>query len=367
MTNPPALFDVLIVYSGGLAMSAHLAKEKDNFPFSLDGPRKHYNNAYAYFLEICNSNGLSAAFSTSSDIIGAGTCSSYWLYDKKAWRKVDRPAYSKLIFDKFYKTKNSLPLRKLLFSSSSVKPFTSDRMHSLFSDKLKTYDELQEFTIPTVIIEEGSKDSIERALKELAVLKGRHPNEADFADPLVLKDRFGAGGNNIHKIAENVPEAIFNIMNKNKHISFVLQPFMRFESGYSYHDPKKSTDIRLIYHRGEIVQTYVREAKEGDFRCNEHQGGTLTYTSLKSIPAEIIKLSQKISQSLKDKDSLFALDFIVSNDGNVYLLEGNSRPGIDWDLSLEANEREAKQLIRGIVKELLRRVKVEPASISVVT
>ncbi|GAF85510.1 unnamed protein product, partial [marine sediment metagenome] len=105
-----------------------------------------------------------------------------------------------------------------------------------------------------------------------------------------------------------------------------------------------------------IIQTYIRIAKKGDFRCNEHAGGLLKYISKSEILLEIKKVSKRIVDILNKKFSLYALDFIISNNGNIYLLEANTGPGLDWNLSVKENEIEAKKLIRIIIKEISRRV-----------
>ncbi|HSX17651.1 MAG TPA: YheC/YheD family protein [Patescibacteria group bacterium] len=352
-------FDVLIVYSGEIACSARSLND-DSSPFGASGTRTHYDSAYAYLLEMCAKKGLTAAFSTSLDITGPGTCSSYWLYSDNAWQRVQESCSSRVIFDKFSSLKTELRHHRDLLFSDGVRPFTNDYLLQLFGDKLKTYDAFPTFAIPTVIIEDGAEASIRDAIDKLILLRSLHPNGNDFAHSFVLKNRFGAGGNEIYKIAKHVPhQAIFDIMDSDKAISFILQPFTKFEKGYSHNGSQRPTDIRLIYQNGKIVQTYIREAKKGDFRCNEHQGGDLTYVSPENIPTAIKEFSQQIATVLADTDSLFALDFIVSNDGNIYFIEGNSQPGIDWNLSLATNEREAKRLIRGIVRELLRRVEAQ--------
>lgn len=150
------------------------------------------------------------------------------------------------------------------------------------------------------------------------------------------------------------------ITRRHQNVSFIIQPFVRFDLGFSYHRCPAPTDIRLIYLRGKIVQSYIRVAKSGEFRCNEHQGGLLTYLSLKNIPASLLAKSNLIAEVLDKKCSLFTLDFIISNNGNSYLLEGNTGPGLDWNVSLKKNEIEAKKLIRLIIEELVVRSKPEP-------
>ena len=69
-------------------------------------------------------------------------------------------------------------------------------------------------------------------------------------------------------------------------------------------------------------------------------------------------MSKKIALSVSKKNSLYALDFIISNNGNVYLMEGNTGPGLDWNSSIKKNVFEGKKLISEIVKELSSRMKL---------
>ena len=167
-----------------------------------------------------------------------------------------------------------------------------------------------------------------------------------------MKDRFGAGGRHVYKFKSGESQNMLAAMERNTHVSYIIQPFAMFDKGFSYKKCLASTDIRLIYLKGKIVQSYIRVAKSGDFRCNEHQGGLLTYLSLDEIPASLVAKSSLIAKLLNKKCSLYSLDFIMSNSGVPYLLEGNTGPGLDWNMSLKKNEREAKKLIRMVVREL---------------
>ena len=136
----------------------------------------------------------------------------------------------------------------------------------------------------------------------------------------------------------------------------MLQPFVQFNTGYTYNKRAGFIDIRMIYLGQRVVQVYIRRAKRGDFRCNEHQGGELHYITLKEVPLKVRMFAKRIAQDLNVDSELYALDFVISNNGHVFLMEGNTRPGIDWNLSLKKNERMAKKLIRVIVGEIAKRV-----------
>jgi len=75
------------------------------------------------------------------------------------------------------------------------------------------------------------------------------------------------------------------------------------------------------------------------------------------MPLDVVSVSNKIAKILDKKCSLYALDFIISNNGNIYLLEGNTGPGLDWNLSMKENEIEAQKLIEIIVKQLTKLAK----------
>lgn len=350
-------FDVLIVYSRRLASSADSLSDEVLAPFPKGSKNETYSVVYGYFLKICEKNNLKAAFTTSADITGPGRCGSYWLFERNKWIKVRSSGYSKLIFDKFSPTnKRRKTRRKLLFSSKEVKPFNNPYFLNLFFDKQKTYQKLHKYSVPTVTIKERTGKSIYAACKTLNEKISRHPYKYDFSDEIVMKDRFGAGGINVFKFKANQTKKMLTSMKRHQKLSYIIQPLVKFDKGFSYKNSKVPADIRLIYLGGKIIQTYIRIPKKGDFRCNEHQGGSLKYISKNDVPLDVVASSNKIANALNKECSLYALDFLISNNGNIYLIEGNTGPGLDWNLSIKENKIEAQKLIRIIVKELVRLV-----------
>ncbi len=346
-------FDLLVVYSAKLAHSAGSKNESIAKPFAAGSKNESYNIVYSYFLETCRKKGLSAAFTTSADIVGPGKCKDYWLYQKRRWIRVNKICYSKVIFDKFSPTNKRIKVnRDLLFSSPRVLAFNNPYVYNLFFDKQKTYNKLSRYSIPTITIEKNTITGIKTAYRKLKKLIKVHSNRNDFSEEIVLKDRFGAGGFDVYKFKMGQTNEILQVLKDHGKKSFIIQTLIKFDKGYSYRDSTVSADIRLIHLDSKLIQTYVRMAKTGDFRCNEHQGGTLKYMAIKSIPNQIVTTSQKVIKAINRTSALTALDFIVSNNGNVYLLEGNTGPGLDWNLSLKENEREAKKLIKIVVNKL---------------
>ncbi len=150
---------------------------------------------------------------------------------------------------------------------------------------------------------------------------------------------------------------IQKILRINKNKSFILQPFALFDRGYNYLDQLTAADIRLIYLDGQLFHSYLRFPKTGDFRCNEHQGGSSVYIREDEIPLDVRLKADAISSSLKTT-SLIALDFIVTNAGTPYLIEGNTGQGLSWNENIKKEVYMGKKLIRGIVDQLTSRMRV---------
>ncbi len=350
-------FDVLIVYAEGMTQSSYDKTNKSKTPFIKKN--KPYNQVYGYFLEICELYGLKVGFSTSADIIGPGFCRSYWTCKSDKWVKNNSPCFSNLIFDRFSpKNSGTKARRELLFSDKSIKPFNDVYLYNLFFDKQKTFDYLNKFVIPTVSVGENNIDNMNMACKKLVKLMLVHLGINDFSSDVIMKDKFGSGGNGIYKFKINERERMVKVATKHNKSTFIIQPFAKFDTGFLFKDNLESADIRLIFLGGKIVQSYIRVAKTGDFRCNEHQGGLLTYLNLSEIPIDVVNKANQVAEILNKKCSLYTLDFIVSNSGNAYLLEGNTNPGLDWNVNLPKNEIEAKKLINLVVEELKNRVRL---------
>ncbi len=360
-------YDAIIVYSGSIVNSAGDRHYNEKSPFSSKSRYKIYNDSYSYFLLRCKKKGIKVAFATSRDIIGPGLFQSFWTYDRdKRWIRNQGKIYSQVLFDKFtpvnIKQKNKL---KLLTSSESVYKFNNKKLKDIFQDKLSTYKLFKEFVIPSVEIINLSKQKIILAKRKLDKLLRKHKYKADFNKGYIIKIRTGAGGFKIYKIDSNKFgfKEIMKLMNldkknkKNKKISsYIIQPFIDCSNGFVFGKYDGLIDLRIIILNNEIIQAYIRIAKKGKFECNEHQGGNLVYIPIKTIPKDALtmckKIIKKIDARLGLKHSLYSLDFMKSNNGNLYFIEGNDRPGIDWNHSKKINEMRSKELINLIVDEL---------------
>ena len=355
-------YDVIVVYSESVANSARDRHYREKSPFSSKGSYGIYNDSYRYFLLRCKKMGIKAAFAISKDIIGLGLFQSFWTYDKE-WVRNYGKAYSQVLFDKFapagIKQKNKL---KLLTSSKSIHMFNDKKIKDIFWNKINTYKHFKEFSVPTVEITNLSKREIILAKTKLDKLLKRHRHKADFNDSYIIKDKTGTGGFKIYKVdfgKFGLKEIMkqYELDKKDKKISsYIIQPFINCSNGFVFGKYSGLIDLRVIILNHEVIQTYIRIAGKGNFRCNEHQGGNLVYMPIKTIPKDVLTMTGKIIKNLDIKlnlkHSLYSLDFIRSNNGNLYLVEGNDRPGIDWNHRKKINEIKSKELINIIVNEL---------------
>lgn len=355
-------FDVMVVYSETVAKSARDKQYKGRSPFPRTGKYGGYNDSYSYMLLRCKKTGMKAAFTTSKDIIGPGLFQSYWTYDSK-WTKHPGQASSAVLFDKFTpSTTEQQGQLELMTSKKSVYTFSGKEIKNIFLNKLNTYTHFKEYAIPTVAVANPSRQTIARAKQSLDTLLDHHQYEMDVDDGYILKDQTGSGGHKIYKVdfdtvgSEDIMKYYAHDKKDKKLLSYVLQPFIDCTDGFHFENYSGFIDLRLILLNQKIVQAYIRVAREGEFKANEHQGGNLVYIPLSLIPHTVRTMSQQITQQLHTmiglKHSLFALDFIQSNDGNLYFIEGNTNPGIDWDHGKKINEVKSKELIDIIVREL---------------
>ena len=354
-TNPGTKkFDLIVVY---LERNAKSASGNSSTPFF--GKRSGYNDSYSYFLKKCKKLGIKACLSTSKDIIGPGLLQSYWTYSGQ-WEKHLDKAYSKFIFSKFTPDNAGQKKRKKLLRSNEKIYVPNRKIEKLFRDKQLTHEIFEDYSIPTIKIDDLSKKSIYEAKNKLDKILDKHMNKDDFNEEYIIKDQHGAGGMGILKV--NLKEGDLSAVEKQQkqdiasgiEAKYILQPFIDCEKGFVFGKHSGLIDLRVILINHKIKQTYIRIAKKGEFKCNEHQGGNLVYKDKNILPVDVIKATKEISKKIASISSsaIYALDFIRSNEGNLYFIEGNSKPGIDWNPDKKINEVKSKELISMIVNQL---------------
>lgn len=317
-------------------------------PFDPQSEQHTYSKSYAYFLQECTRQGITAALTSTEDIVDVGECRAAWVYDR-AWKRVQTPMRTHIIFNKFSLNEDAHKKAGALLISHPDKIilFHDQYTRSILDDKLKTYQAFPEYAVPTVAVRSLSPADMQVAHEKLTRLIRTQSNPRDFSSVILLKDRFGAGGMNIFKIKD--ANQIADIQKSSPKIQFILQPFIE-ASGFHFGKAARTIDLRVIIINGEIVQSYIRIAKKDEFRANAKQGGSIQYIPTKDIPDDVRTMVWSIYKRLPHARSMYALDFIKSKTGRLYFIEGNSTPGLNWFNATD--EKYVKELVRLIVQEI---------------
>ena len=132
--------------------------------------------------------------------------------------------------------------------------------------------------------------------------------------PLVIKLLEGTQGKGV-VLADSHQSAV-NIINafKEMHANILVQEFI---------EESRGTDIRCLVIGDKVVAAIQRQAKDGDFRANVHQGGKAM--KVKLTPQErSIAIAATKTMGLK----VAGVDLLRSNQGPL-VLEINSSPGLE--------------------------------------
>lgn len=132
--------------------------------------------------------------------------------------------------------------------------------------------------------------------------------------PLVIKLLEGTQGKGV--ILADSHQSAVSIINAFKEMSanILVQEFI---------EESRGTDIRCFVIGDKVVAAIKRQAKEGDFRANVHQGGKASKVKL-SPQERAIAISAAKTMGLK----VAGVDLIRSNHGPL-VLEINSSPGLE--------------------------------------
>jgi len=339
--------DLLIAYSSEIAISPKNTSRTTPFSSSV------YNTCYEYFLEVCQKEGLQAVLATSADIVGPGTVDAYWAYGGN-WQRHVEITKAKTIFDKCL-PKDSYEEKQfdLLINGSDIRVFNNYKLKRIFSDKLLTYKFFPEYSIPTVAVRDLSQKGVSNAITSLKQLTMYHANKSDFTDKFIIKDQFGAEGENVFLIENgNYLQRITKTLRESGVQTYVLQPFIPSDKGFLYKNYRGETDIRVQVIGDEIYNVYLRLAGEHTFKSNIHFGGKRINISLPELPQCVKDMAVAIIKELGGAAQLYSLDFMVSNSNRAYLVEGNYNPGLYWVEGDSNDEKEQKKLIERIVLEL---------------
>jgi ribosomal protein S6--L-glutamate ligase len=129
----------------------------------------------------------------------------------------------------------------------------------------------------------------------------------NIKSPFIVKSTTGAQGKDIYKV-DNI-EDLFNILNENNNLSFMIQPYI-----------KADHDLRVLLLKNKILGAMDKIHKEDNFRGNISQGAIgKRYELSDSLKKDVLLCS------LLNGGDLVGVDILIS-DNKSYLLEVNRAP-----------------------------------------
>lgn len=257
------------------------------------------NESYSYFSERAFGRGvrlLQAKYIWYED----GVLEKAWIYDGD-WRKVEDISVEG-VFDKFHFDEETKKLKKKIDSDVGI--LNNPDLEELCKDKLMTYrkfgdkiPESRKFT------REDAQEMLERFGK------------------IVLKPRFAFGGKGIHIIeeGEDIPEV---------EDDYIVQRFVDSSSGVEG-IIDGTHDLRAIIVDNELKAGYVRYSEDGEI-SNVSQGGSKHAVSPENFPDSAFELIEDVNEEIDYEPCLFSVDMFFDEDGNPWIVELNSKPGIGF-------------------------------------
>jgi hypothetical protein len=342
------IFDILVLYSPQYAKSALDSAYSEPFPFPTGTRYERCSESYKYLLEQATERGLTAAFATLDDIAGPATVRSAWVIRSGTWSRLTQPVRARVLLNRLSPDLYDGSRVQTFLADSTVIEYGASHLRVLFDDKLQTYIEFPDIAIPTVAVSALSSAEIDAAKVELHSVTANDPRREDFSDGYVLKDRFGMGGVAVFRLEQIADLAA--IAQEFPRTQFVLQPFIRCENGFTFGHLTDTMDVRLMIANQQIVHSYVRVARPGEFRCNAEQGGDVLYLALEGLPSDVIAMTSEMEKRLHVPYGTYALDFIKSSRGHLYCIEGNANPGINWFNEIDCLHTQAliREMISGM-------------------
>ncbi|MFB6180895.1 MAG: RimK family alpha-L-glutamate ligase [Candidatus Nanohalobium sp.] len=226
------------------------------------------------------------------------------------------------VFDKFHFDEETKELKKNVNSRIGI--LNSPELEEICKDKLLTYKKFPD-RIPE------TKKASEQNIKQMLEKHGK----------TVLKPRYAFGGKGIH-VLESFDEA----PNVDKE-AYIVQRFIDSSKGIEglvegFHD------LRAIMVDGEMKGSYLR-FNEGRAVSNVAQGGKKEAVEKQEFPEEALKIAQEVSDELEYSPSLFSVDFFYDAEGSPWIVELNSKPGLNF-YGEEELRRQVEPVMKGLVQ-----------------
>lgn len=230
-----------------------------------------------------------------------GEIKEAWFWNGEDW-VIKTDIEVNLVYDKFKYTEETKELKNSIDQDKDILNHLG--LEKVCMDKYKTYKLLSNYVPKT---KKATKENASQMLEE--------------DEEIVLKPRYGYGGEGIRKISD--PSNVEDVSEKN----YIIQELVNTD-GIPRYDIEGYHDLRIILVNDQMITSYLRIPKDG-FRSNVDQGAEMEYIEIESIPEEVKEITREVDQKLSEyKPRMYSVDFILNEDLEPRIMELNSKPGI---------------------------------------
>ena len=262
--------------------------------------------------------------------------SKVWTFIQGQWQKQEVNFTPDLIIDRTPASYVNSTLEFRLKLSQNVKILNDPNFSTLIADKYNQYLLFKDLMRQTSYIK-----NYKQLINEMSL----------YGSKIVLKDLSGEGGKGVLILEKNKVSIDFA---QNLQYPLILQDFLQSEKGIPGINIVKSDDIivadlRIMTIGRKIMFAVSRIAKKNSLYTNLAQGAIFEKVDI--IPEYCILAVNKITEKLNDFGAnILGIDFMFDNEGNSFLIEINSKPGLSANLIVSKDIQ--KNYLDQILQEL---------------
>jgi glutathione synthase/RimK-type ligase-like ATP-grasp enzyme len=284
----------------------------DDQPF-IDSKRAE---TYGRYSEMLKDRGVEL-YVAGKDSYSDSGLDKAWEWNGEKWVGVDHVELDG-IYDKFgYSPEDRHMLWKI---NEELPVLNHPRIEEVCSDKLETYRVFESFMPETRIATRSNAAEMFEDYSRV-ILKPRSANSGNGIEILESLDDF--------EVPENAEDWLLQRM-----LDVSGEPI----------GVEGTHDLRLLVVSGEVQQgSYVREPDEGEL-SNIAKGGSVKYVPQEEIPYRAMQLVEEITSDMTDfEPHIFSIDLMFDSDGEPWIVELNSKPGVGYS-NVKEKEKELPKM-----------------------
>lgn len=284
--------------------------EKNN-PFK----DRSLDDTYSYVAKLVRERG-NRLFVSHYNEYNNGNLDKAYLHDGKWVEKTDVPV--DVVFDKYEFNKETVLLKQEIESAHPV--INNFELEKIAKDKLLSAQEFSEQHPKTCA---ATKQTVEDMLEN----HGK----------VVLKPLYDFGGRGV-KVIEDISEY------EDKR-NYIVQQFIDSSKGIEELDIQGAHDLRVVLVDGKPVLSYIRQPETG-LISNVSRGGSMKFIELEDVPDAARDIVKEVSEDLSSfQPAIFGVDMIFDRDQKPWILELNSKPGLNYYQDKEIKSWKKKYLV----------------------